>query len=217
MSSQPDPAVIVVDLQADFTMVREGALAVTGTEQDYLDRVSRAVGRLRDMGLPVYATQDWHPPDHVSFASNHKGRAVFDTVELADGRTQTLWPDHAVQGSAGAEILLDVSLFAKVVRKGAYPRYDSYSGFQDDSGRKTGLEEILRAAGARTVLLFGLAVDYCLKATVCDALEAGFGAVVVKDLCRGVDPAASEAAWAEMEAKGARIWPSLDIERVKEL
>ncbi len=217
MSSLQDLAVVIVDVQADFTTAHDGALAVPGTDHDYLERVSRAAGRLKELGLALYATQDWHPEDHVSFASRHPGKEAFETIELSDGRSQVLWPEHAVQETAGAAIVLDRSWFTQVVPKGAHPHYDSYSGFKDDSGRDTGLADILRAAGVRTLICFGLAVDYCLKATVCDALEAGFGVVVIQDLSRGVDPAASEAAWAEMRDKGADIWPSLDMERIKTL
>ena len=105
-------AVIVVDLQKDFTKAYNGSLAVNKTDAAYLKLTAETTKNLKELGLPVYATQDWHPADHVSFASNHMGRNPLDTIELEDGRTQILWPDHCVQGSEGAKLLLDEKLLA---------------------------------------------------------------------------------------------------------
>ena len=136
-------AVVVVDIQKDFTTAFNGSLAVNGTDQAYLKLVSEATDKLKDVGLPIYATQDWHPSDHISFASNHKGKNPLETITLEDGRTQVLWPDHCVQGSDGVKLLLDEKLITGIVQKGANSKYDSYSGFQDDGGAKTILDKTL--------------------------------------------------------------------------
>ena len=214
MSFAQNLAVLVVDLQADFTSAHQGALAVAGADQAYLETVQEATRRLKGLGLPIYATQDWHPPGHVSFASSHPGRALLESLELPDGRSQVLWPDHAVQHSPGARLLQDPALLTAVVQKGTHPDYDSYSGFQDDGGGKTGLDEVLRLSGVDTLVCYGLATDYCVKFTVLDALAAGFKVIVIQDLCRGVDPEGSEAAWQEMAQAGADLWPGLDLEKL---
>ena len=99
-------AVVVVDIQKDFTTAYKGSLAVNGTDQTYLKSASEATKKLKGVGLPIYATQDWHPVDHVSFASNHKDKKPLETITLEDGRTQILLPDHCVQGTEGAKLLL---------------------------------------------------------------------------------------------------------------
>src|SRR5512135_344957 len=124
--------VIVTDVQGCFTTWKKGSLAVPGTDEAYVKSVEAATRRLKGEGFFILATQDWHPPDHVSFASNHTGKVPFDTIEIR-GRTQVLWPDHCVQGTEDASLLIDNSLFEAVVRKGQNPRFDSYSAVKDDS------------------------------------------------------------------------------------
>ena len=208
-------AVIVVDVQADFTTAKKGSLAVAGSDEAYLKQVAKATKELKAAGLPVYATQDWHPKDHMSFASNQKGKKPFQTMKLSDGRVQVLWPDHCVQNTKGSKILLDKSLFTAVVQKGKDPKYDSYSGFKDDGGAKTEMDAILKKAGVKTVVVYGIATDYCVKATAMDAMAAGFKVIVVQDLCRGVAPKTSEAAWADMKKAGIKLMPSLDVAKIK--
>jgi nicotinamidase/pyrazinamidase len=210
-------AVIVVDVQGDFTTAHKGSLAVPNSDQAYLESVAKATEELKKAGLPVYATQDFHPADHMSFASNHKGKKPFDTIKLADGRTQVLWPNHCVQGTKGAEILLNPALFTKVIRKGMNPKFDSYSGFMDDGGAKTELDKTLKAAGVKTLIVYGIATDYCVKATALDGVKDGYKVVVVQDLCRGVADKTSKAALEEMKQKGIQIWPSLDLNKIKSL
>ncbi|MGB6066128.1 MAG: bifunctional nicotinamidase/pyrazinamidase [Desulfomonilaceae bacterium] len=210
-------AVVVVDVQGDFTTAHKGSLAVPNSDQAYLDNVAKATEQLKKAGIPIYATQDWHPADHMSFAANHKGKKPFETIKLDDGRTQVLWPVHCVQGSKGAELLLNPALFTKVIRKGTNPKFDSYSGFMDDGGLKTDLDKTLKAAGIKTLIVYGIATDYCVKATVLDGLKAGYKVIVVQDLCRGVADKSSTAAWDEMKQKGAQIWPSLDMSKIKSL
>ncbi|MBI4775761.1 MAG: bifunctional nicotinamidase/pyrazinamidase [Deltaproteobacteria bacterium] len=194
--------VLVVDVQGDFTELKTGSLAVPGADARYLDSVKRAVQALWQEGLPVYATQDWHPADHVSFYTNHPGAKPFEVLDLK-GRSQILWPPHCVQGSPGAEILIPDIWIKKMVRKGMDPEYDSYSGFADDGGRKTELDEVLRNDRIREVVLFGLTTDYCVKFTAVDAINLGYSVEVRLDLCRGVAPDTTEAAIREMKEKGA--------------
>ena len=210
-------AVIVVDVQGDFTTAKKGSLAVAGSDQAYLDQVLKATKDLKAAGMPVYATQDWHPKNHMSFATNHKGQKPFQAIKLADGRTQVLWPNHCVQNSEGAKLLLPVSMFTAVVKKGKDPKYDSYSGFRDDGGADTEMNATLKKAGVKTVVVYGIATDYCVKATAMDALKAGYNVVVVQSLCRGVAPKTSEAAWKDMAKAGVKVWPTLDVAKAKKL
>lgn len=198
-------AVVVVDIQGDFTVAQNGSLAVPHTDQPYLENVSKVTDQLKKAGLPVYATKDWHPANHMSFASNHNNKKPFETIELPDGRTQVLWPNHCVQETKGAQILLDPGHITEVIQKGTDSKFDSYSGFMDDGGAKTLLDTALRAAGIKTLIVYGVATDYCVKATVLDGLKEGYNVYVVNDLCRGVAEETSEAALEEMKQKGAKI------------
>ena len=202
--------VIVVDVQGDFTTYKNGSLAVPGSDGAYVDAVRRATRTLHDAGLPVYATQDWHPRDHMSFYTNHPGAEPFQAIKLDDGRTQVMWPPHCVQGTDGSNILVDRALLRRVVRKGEDPKYDSYSGFRDDGGTDTEMDAVLRKDGIRTVVVYGIATDYCVKATAVDAKKAGYDVVVVGELCRGVAPDTSKAALDEMRAQGIRIVDRFD-------
>lgn len=201
--------VIVVDLQGDFTEAKAGALAVAGTGEAYLAAVRSACRRLFDRGLPLYATQDWHPADHVSFFTNHPGRKAFETITI-EGREQILWPPHCVQGTANAELLLEAGLLRAVVKKGTDRRFDSYSGFRDDGGAATGLDRILKTDGIDELLVFGLATDYCVKATAIDAVREGYRVTLIEDLCRGVTPGTSAAAISEMKQAGVAIAAGLE-------
>jgi nicotinamidase/pyrazinamidase len=166
--------------------------------------VIAAAERCKSRGVPIFATQDFHPPDHISFFTNHKGSAVYDTIKIED-RTQILWPPHCVQGTQNAELLMDRDFFSAVIPKGLDPRFDSYSGFFDDNGAKTGLNKTLVSQGINALLVFGLALDYCVRATAMDALQLGFKVILVKDLCRGVAPDTSRLALTEMASAGIRI------------
>jgi nicotinamidase/pyrazinamidase len=197
-------AAIVVDVQGDFTTAKKGGLAVPDTDEKFLRKAARAIRRLKKQGIVIYGTQDWHPSDHVSFAVNHPGRKVFETVCL-EGRTQILWPLHCVHGTDGARVLVDNNLFQAIVKKGQHPKFDSYSGFQDDGGTKTEMHTILKAAGIRKLIIFGLATDYCIKATALDAVDHGYDVVVVEGLCKGVAPDTTAKALEEMKARGILI------------
>jgi nicotinamidase/pyrazinamidase len=204
MSNQIADAVIVVDVQADFTEYRNGSLAVPGTDQTYLEEVTRATRQYKEMGLPIIATMDHHPPDHVSFYTNHPGAKPFDVIHVGQ-LEQVLWPPHCVQGTPGAEILIPSELFTRVVQTGSRPEFDSYSGFRDDGGNDTGLKAVLETLGAKRLIIFGLATDYCVRATVLHALEEGFRVKLVLRLSKGITPEGTRAAVEEMRERGAVI------------
>ena len=204
ISSSKDTGIIVVDLQADFTELKSGALAVAGTDANYIDAVDKATLRFLDQGNPVYLTQDWHPADHVSFYTNNPGTEPMQVIEI-DGRPQVMWPPHCVQNTSGAEILITTENLAKTVQKGMDQRFDSYSGFKDDGGGETSLNDMLQQDGIKNLIIFGLATDYCVKATVLDARDAGYRVEVILNLCRGVDPHTTDIAIEEMRAKGVIV------------
>ncbi|OGP62303.1 MAG: amidase [Deltaproteobacteria bacterium RBG_13_53_10] len=206
--------IIVVDVQGDFTRFKNGSLAVEGTDEAYIKKVDQSTQKLKNAGFPLFATQDWHPPRHTSFYTNHKGRNPFDVIRLG-AKEQVLWPPHCVQGSRGADILLDERLFQAIVKKGTDPRYDSYSGFQDDGGKKTNLDRILKQYKIKKVVVYGIATDYCVRATALDAAALRYKVVLIKGLCRGVAPDTSKKAIAEMKAKGISILTDLDMKKLK--
>jgi len=195
-------ALIIVDVQNDF--LPGGALAVPGG-----DEVVPVIHALESRFELVVATQDWHPPEHGSFARNHPGRTPGEQL-LLDGIEQVLWPPHCVQGTAGAELApgLDRARITRMFQKGTDPRVDSYSGFFDNARRRaTGLGDFLRERGVDTVYLVGLATDYCVKHTALDAKSQGLRAVLVADACRGVElrPGDSARAVDEMRAAGVEV------------
>ena len=134
-------------------------------------------------------TQDWHPPGHLSFASAHPGKRPFETIDLEYG-AQTLWPDHCVQGTAGAGFHpgLDIPQLELIIRKGYRSGIDSYSAFREnDRKTPTGLAGYLRERSFERITLCGLALDYCVFFSAIDAREAGFAVTVALDACRGID------------------------------
>lgn len=163
----------------------------------------------------VVATQDWHPKNHGSFASNHPGKQPGDVVTL-NGLEQILWPDHCVQGSRGADLHrdLDTERIAKLAQKGTDASIDSYSTFFDNGRKKsTGLEKYLRENEVTDVYIGGLATDYCVLWSARDAVELGFATHVVTDACRGVDlqPGDIDRALDEMRSIGVEVLPSSEI------
>ena len=201
--------VIVVDMQGDFTTYKEGSLAADGSDRAFVEKVEKATAKLKDKGCLIFGTQDWHPADHVSFFPNHAGKKPFEVIEI-EGRTQVLWPPHCVQGTDNAAVLVDNNLFAAIVQKGKDKRYDSYSGFQDDGGAVTEMNETLKRNGVKALIVFGLATDYCVKATAIDAVDAGYKVTVVEGLSRGVAPETTAEALNEMKAKGITLVKDLD-------
>jgi len=201
-------ALVLVDLQYDF--MPGGALAVA-----HGDETVPVAQRLVPLFDTIVATQDWHPPEHGSFAVNHPGRSPYELAELA-GLPQVLWPAHCVQGTRGAELhdALDRDRITEVFRKGTDPAIDSYSGFYDNGHRKaTGLGDWLEARGVSELYVLGLATDYCVKFTTLDARQLGFAVSLVVDGCRGVNiqPDDSDKAIAEMRAAGATIIESAAV------
>jgi nicotinamidase/pyrazinamidase len=199
-------ALLLVDIQPDF--VPGGALAVEDGDA-ILDLIRRLVER-DPFGLYV-ATQDWHPPGHVSFASSHPGQAPLSVIELY-GHDQTLWPDHCVQGTDGAELhpAIPWDRVSAIIRKGTDARTDSYSGFRNNwnpEGERpaTGLAGYLRERGIETVVLCGLARDFCVKWSAEDAVDAGFRSIVLWDLTRPVDPTSDDAVRQDLERAGVVV------------
>lgn len=202
--SKDTTGVVVVDVQGDFTQLKQGTLAVEGTGAEYVQKVIQASEDYYNKGYPLFATQDYHPENHISFFTNHAGKAPMDVVEV-DGRSQVMWPPHCVKGTMGADLLVSPDIFNRIVQKGCDPEFDSYSGFFDDGGAPTGLESILKEQGLSTLIMYGLATDYCVKATALDAVKTGFRVVLVKDLCMGVAPETTESALEEMKNAGIEI------------
>ena len=201
-------ALVIVDLQNDFCP--GGALAVPRG-----DEVVAVANRLSPRFPLVVATQDWHPPDHGSFAANHPGRHPYEVGELG-GLPQVLWPVHCVQHTPGAALHdgFDRSGVARIFHKGTDPSIDSYSAFFDNARqRSTGLADYLRAQGAEEVIVLGLATDYCVRASALDGLWLGFAITVVEDGCRPVDvnPGDGVRAIEEIRAAGARIVDSARV------
>jgi nicotinamidase/pyrazinamidase len=198
--------VIVTDVQGDFTEWKEGSLAVPGSDRDYVTTVEGVTRQLMELGLPIFGTQDWHPANHVSFFTSHPGKRPFDVIDI-EGRNQILWPPHCVQGTEKARILIDNNLFLAVVRKAQDPAVESYSAFHDDGGVRTEMDEILRLNGITNIAIYGIATDFCVRATALDGLLTGYAVAVIEELCRGVDPDTTAVALEEMAKKGARIIP----------
>lgn len=173
---------ILIDVQNDF--MPYGALPVA--EGDQIVPIINKIIYKFDL---VVATQDWHPKNHISFASNHKDKKPFDVMDL-DGFKQTLWPDHCVQGTSGAEFHPDLETkpIEAIFRKGTNPNIDSYSGFYDNLHKKnTGLAGYLREKKAKDLYFVGLATDYCVYYSIIDALKEGFNVYLIEDATRAID------------------------------
>lgn len=220
----PGTGLIVVDMQVDFVT---GSLAVPGATE-LLGPVNEIIS------LPFayrVASKDFHPPGHISFATTH-GKPLFETITIYPpedlvaqtggdittikerGLQQTLWPDHCVQGTRGAEIIpgLNVDDTFDIIPKGTHPGVECYSAFQDPWHLlRTDLEEKLHHHEVKDVYLVGLAGDYCVKATAIDAAKAGFNTFVVTDGVRSVSPGGKE--YDEMKAAGVGI---IDLVELKE-
>jgi nicotinamidase/pyrazinamidase len=203
-------ALLIVDVQNDF--IPGGALP-TRDGGDVVPVINRLQ---KDFSL-VVATQDWHPQNHGSFASNHPGTKPGEMIELG-GLPQVLWPDHCVQGSWGAEFHpnLETRRVAKVIRKGTDPEIDSYSGFFDNGRRKaTGLEQYLRDQEVTEIFISGLATDYCVLWTARDAKSLGFETHVIADACRGVElkPGDIDRAIEEMRSLSVGVLTAESVEK----
>lgn len=189
MDIRDDDCLLIIDVQNDFCL--GGSLAVPDAES-----ILPVVNSLSEKFAHVVLTQDWHPPRHSSFASEHPGKHAFDSITLSYG-DQTLWPDHCIQGSTGAEFHpeLETNRAQLIVRKGFRTGIDSYSAFfENDHTTSLGLTGYLRDRGVRRVLCVGLALDYCVRFSALDARREGFEASVIEAGCRGIDVDGSNAA-----------------------
>ncbi|MCK5707833.1 MAG: bifunctional nicotinamidase/pyrazinamidase [Candidatus Aureabacteria bacterium] len=200
-------ALIIVDLQNDFCP--GGALPV----KEGNEIVKTINDLMNDFDL-VVATQDWHPKDHLSFASNH-GKNVGEIIQL-DGLSQILWPDHCVQNTTGAEFVqnLQIDKICKVFQKGTDKNIDSYSGFFDNRHfNTTGLDSYLKEKNVDELFITGLATDYCVKFTALDAIGLGLKANLIIDACKGVELNVGDIdkAVQEMRSKGINIISSDDV------
>ena len=198
---------LAVDLQNDFCP--GGALAVPGG-----DEVIPLIHKIAPRFQHIILTQDWHPPGHHSFACAHPGKSAFDHVRLSYG-DQTLWPDHCVQGTPGAEFhpALHLPQAELILRKGFHPEIDSYSAFfENDRTTPTGLHAYLRERGFNRVFLAGLAYDFCVAFSALDARRLGFPAIVIRDACRAINlNGSAAAAEAEFAAAGVVLVESTQI------
>jgi len=193
-----DSVLLVIDMQYDF--MPGGALAVAEG-----DKLVPLINRLGRQFRGVVITQDWHPAGHISFASSHPGCTPFEIITLPYG-PQTLWPDHCIQGSNGAQLHaeLDLPQAQLILRKGCNPHIDSYSAFLEaDRKTPTGLASYLKERGVQNVFVVGLALDFCVAWSALDARAAGFNTLVIEDACRAIDMNGTlEKAWQDMQAAG---------------
>lgn len=197
---------ILIDVQNDF--MPGGSLPVP-----HGNEIVPVINKLIPRFDLVVATQDWHPQTHKSFASNHKGKNLFEKIDL-NGLEQTLWPDHCVQNTVGAEFhpKLDPERIEAIFRKGMDPEIDSYSGFYDNGHKKTtGLAGYLREKGAKEVYFCGLAADICVYFTLMDALKYGFSATLIEDASRPLDIEGFQKLKETIKEKGANIVTSEEL------
>ena len=199
-------ALLLVDIQNDF--LPGGRLAV-----EKGDEIIPIVNKLQKHFDLVIATQDWHPADHKSFASNHAGKTAFEKIDL-NGLEQVLWPNHCIQSSAGAEFSkeLDMTKVEVIFRKGTNTEIDSYSGFYDNGYRKsTGLADYLIGKGVTELFVVGLAADYCVYYSAKDALKEGFTTHLIEDATRPIDQQGFEKAKEDIINMGGFILGSTEI------
>ncbi len=195
---EPRCALLVIDMQYDF--MPGGALTVAEG-----DKLVPLINRLGTRFRNVVVTQDWHPQGHISFASSHAGRDPFDSILLPYG-AQTLWPDHCVQSTYGAQVHADLEIghAQLILRKGCNVGIDSYSAFVEaDRTTQTGLAGYLTERGIDSVFVVGLALDYCVTWSALDARAAGFNTWVIADACKAIDLDGSlDKAWRDLQAAG---------------
>jgi nicotinamidase/pyrazinamidase len=207
MQITPQDVLVVIDVQNDFCP--GGALAVADG-----DAVIEAIHRVAPKFEYMVLTQDWHPAGHSSFATAHAGKQPFEQIELSYGM-QTLWPDHCVQGTRGAEFhpALNLHKAELILRKGFRPRIDSYSAFfENDHVTPTGLGGYLRERNLSRVFLAGLAYDFCVGYSALDARRLGVQAVVIRDACRAIDLNGSAAKMeAEMIQAGVMLTNATEV------
>lgn len=193
-------ALLLIDIQNDF--LPGGALEVPEG-----DRILSIVNQVQEQFTLVVATQDWHPAGHKSFASSHPDKKPFDSIEL-HGLEQVLWPDHCIQGTAGADFStkLNMNKVEAVFKKGMDPEIDSYSGFYDNGHRKsTALADYLRGKQVEEVYLAGLAGDFCVYFSAKDALQEGFKTYLIEEATRPIDQGGFEKVKEEIVERGGHV------------
>ena len=191
---------VLVDIQNDF--LKDGSLAVPEGE-----KIIKPINKIIKQYDLVIATKDWHPKNHISFASNHPDKKIGDIINV-NGVDQVLWPDHCIQNSYGSDFpeQLDISKLAKVVYKGSDANIDSYSGFFDNGHfRSTGLSDYLKSKDVYKIDYVGLATDYCLKYTAIDSVSEGFKTRVLINCIKGIEEKGCELALNEMKSKGIEL------------
>ncbi len=193
-------------MQVDFTP--GGALAVPEG-----DKIIPVINKLQEKFDLVIATQDWHPENHISFASNHENKNPFDTMEWQE-MEQVLWPDHCVQNTPGADFhpQLEMKKVEAIFRKGMDWKIDSYSGFYDNGHKKnTGLAGYLRERNAVELFFCGLAADFCVYFSIIDALKEGFSATLIEDATKPINQEKFESIKKDLTEKGCGIINSFNI------
>ncbi|MBC8003901.1 MAG: bifunctional nicotinamidase/pyrazinamidase [Verrucomicrobia bacterium] len=201
---------IIIDVQNDF--IPGGSLEITNG-----DRIIPIINELQEQFDLVVATQDWHPQEHMSFASNHSDKKPFEKA-VVQGMEETLWPNHCVQGTRGAEFHpeLQTNRIAAIFRKGMDPKVDSYSGFYDNHHKiSTGLSGYLREKGVTKIHFCGLAADICVYFTIKDAISEGFSAILIEDASQPLNMKDFESIKKWLIAKGVKIKNSQDILKKK--
>ena len=201
-------ALLVVDMQNDF--MPGGPLGVHDADQ-----IVPLINQLSAQFPLTVATQDWHPADHCSFASNHPQKKPGDVVQI-NKIEQILWPVHCVRFSRGAELVqtLNKEAISSVFYKGTDRLIDSYSAFFDNArGKSTGLEEYLKTRNVSDLYLAGVATEYCVLYSAFDAVDLGFSVVVIADACRPINlhPSDEKRAFEAMAAKGVKIQTSIEV------
>ena len=179
-------ALLIVDMQYDF--MPGGALPVKEGDQ-IIESVNKVANKVKNSQGIIVLTQDWHPRNHLSFASNHPGKNPGDEYQT-ESIGPVLWPDHCVQGSEGAEFHKDLqTIYASaIIRKGYNPEIDSYSGFiENDKRSETGLAGYLKSLNIKRLFICGLALDYCCYYTAMDGIDLGFEVFLIADLTKGID------------------------------
>jgi nicotinamidase/pyrazinamidase len=206
---KPDEGSVLLVIDVQNCFLPGGSLAVKDGE-----KVVPIINRIAKSFANVVMTQDWHTPAHISFASVHPGKKPFESIDLPYGK-QVLWPDHCVQGTAGASLSKDLNIpqAELIIRKGFHKNVDSYSAFTEADGKtSTGLAAYLKARQINRVFVAGLATDFCVAWTALDARKAGFETYVIEDACRGIDTHGSLAkAWGDMGEAGVNRIKSSDI------
>lgn len=199
-------ALILVDIQNDF--LPGGALAVP-----FGNEILPVVNNIQTKFDLVVASQDWHPKDHTSFASNHKNKALFDVISLGETQ-QVLWPDHCIQGMEGAAFSKDLKTesISAIFRKGMNKHIDSYSAFFDNNySQHTGLEAYLKNMNITDVYVCGLAADYCVYFTAKDAKQTGFNTYYITDATRYIDEDSFKNALKDLKENGVHLVTSVEI------